>query len=141
MAGVTCEPVGVIRGNNLGEGFRLGAIRLMAADAEHRCIQLRRGQRCRIRGMLPQRPVAGFAVHMDVSAVLLLRDHVTVAILTRLVASVIYRATGNLRDRIRAIMAVLSEASRNKKTTNHQEDNDSRRENCCKPEQMTGILE
>ena len=81
-----------------------------------RCLGVRwRGLDGRVVGMLCQRTMAGFAIHLRVHAAPLHFLDVGVAGLASLMAGVVDRMGGNLRDGSSAVVSILPKASRNKK--------------------------
>ena len=86
--------------------------------------------------MLTLRSVAGLAIHDRVFSFCLLAGDVRVAGLTSLMARVDNRQRGDLRDRIAAVVAVLSEATRNEQSPQAKEGEQPRYEEDCDPNQM-----
>ena len=110
VAGLAGNAAGVIRRIDLGKALGLGRAGRVAADAEHGRVQLGRRYARGIVGVLGQRSVTGFAVHVRVLAGLLYVQNVGVAGLAGLVAGELDRARCDLGDGGAAVVSVLSEA-------------------------------
>src|ERR1035437_2311946 len=90
---------------------------------------------------LDQRPVAGFAVHMRMLAVLLLVRHIRVAGFARVVPRKLRRVSGNLAHRGSAIVPILSKGLGDYVVAYHQKHQKGEDEKPRKPEKMPCILE
>ena len=121
MAGFAGNAVGVVRGIDLRKSLGLGGTRRVASRAQHRGIRLYRRYRGWIVGVLGQRAVAGFAVHMRMLALALHIEDVGVAGFACLVAGELHRTGRNLADCSAAVVAILSEALWNHETVERQE--------------------
>jgi len=141
MAGVTGQSAGVIRGHNLGEGFRLGAIGLVTAGADNGCVELWRLNSCWIIGMFCLRSVASLAGNDDMPAELLLIDDICVTPFADFMAGVGDRAGGDLRQSVAAIMTILSETVRNDRGTQTDERRHSNHHNGGETNQVFDVLE
>ncbi len=86
VAGIAGKSGGVFRGSDLRETPGLGRVGLMAADAEYGGIELGGYHRSRVVGVVGQRSVTGFAIHMRMLAILFLVDNVGMASFASLVA-------------------------------------------------------
>jgi len=86
MAGVAGDAAGVVRGNDLRESFRLGAVGFVAASADDGGVEFRRLDGGWVVGVLGLGSVAGFAGDDDVLAELFLIDNVGVAGLANVVS-------------------------------------------------------
>lgn len=109
VAGFAGNPGRVLLGVDLLDGGGLRCAGSMAACAQDRGVQFGRLHRG-VFGMFRQGTVARFAVHMGVPAGRLHLQDVGVAGLTRLMASVVNRPSGDFADRCSAVVPVLAEA-------------------------------
>ena len=115
----------MIGGNNLRKGLGLRRIRLMAADAEYGRIEFFGGHGSRIIRVLGKRSVAGLAIHVRVLAIFFLLENVGVAAFAGLMAGKINWTSGNFRQSIAPVVAVLSEAFWDEKAPDHEEQQDA----------------
>ena len=98
----------MIRGGNLGEGFGLGAIGLVAARTDHGGVEFGGLHGGGIVGVLGLGSVAGFTGDDDMLALLFLIDHVGMAGLADIVAGEGCWPGRDLRDGGAAIVSVLA---------------------------------
>jgi len=131
----------MIRGRNLGEGFGLGAVGLVAAGADDCGVELRRRHGCGIVGMLGLGSVAGLARDHYMLALLFLIDHVGVAGLTRLMAGEGDGSSGRLGDGSATIVSVLAKAAWNDCGAQDDKGNHCDRDDRGEPDEVFNVLE
>jgi len=106
--------------HNLRKALRFGGAGCVTSGTEHGRIRQNRLD-CRwIVGMFGLRPVAGFAIHVRMFAVLLYVQNVHVTGLASLVPGVFGRMRGNLADGSPAIVPILSKALGDNVVAYHQ---------------------
>jgi len=119
MAGVAGDSAGVIRGRDLGESFRLGAVGLMAAGTDDGRVQLGRCNRCGIVGVLGEGSMASLAGDDHMLAQFLLIDDIGMTGLAGIVPGMGDRPSGNFGDRGSAVVPVLSKTGRDDGSAQH----------------------
>ena len=100
----------MIRGNDLGEGFGLGAVGLVAAGADDGGVELRRRHGGGVVGMPGLGSMTGFARNDYVAALFFLLDHVGMTGLAGCVAGEGDGAGSGLGDGSAAIVSILTKA-------------------------------
>ena len=113
----------------------------MTAWAEHCRVGQLRGDFRRIRHVIGQRTVAGFAVHARVLARLLERGHVVVTVLTNFVPGEFRGVSRNFGKGVTAKVAVLAETTGHKHEAKCQKGDHTREEYRCNPEEVFEVLE
>ncbi len=141
MTGVAGDALGMVGGDNLGEGFGLGAVGLMTAGADDRGVELRGLDGCGIVGVLGLRAVAGFARDDHVAALLFLVNDLSVAGLADLMAGVGDGASGDLGDGVAAVVSILTEAVRDDGGAKKDEGDQCDRHDHGEPDEMFNVLE
>jgi len=99
---------------NLRKLSRLGEVRLVTARAQYTGIRQLWSYRRRVRRMICERSVTGFAIYACVLARLLDGEDVRVAVLAGAVSRVPQFSCGEFFQRIASVVSVLSEAFRDK---------------------------
>jgi len=140
MARVAGKTSRVIRGRDLRESFRLGAVGFVTARAHQGRVQLRWRDRRGIIRVLRQSTVASLARDNDMSALLLLLDDFGMADLARFVAGVGYGPARGLSDRRPAIVTVLPKAPWHDRSTQDNECDQRDRHHRGQPDQVLCIL-
>ena len=141
VAGVAGNASGVIGGCNLGEGFGLGAVGLVAAGAYDGGVELRRFHGGGIVGVPGLGSVAGFARDDDMLAQLFLSDDIGVTSFADIVARKGHGAGGGLCDGCAAIVSVLAEAFGDDKGAQDDKGNQGDGDDDREPDEMFNILE
>ena len=136
MAGLTSDSAGVRGCIHLWEPGGLGNILLVATRANDCRVRQRGYQRSGILGVLRQRTMAGFAVHMSMLAVALRVGDIGMAGLAGLVTSVVNGPGGQFVERVAAIMPILAEGLGNQRSAYGEEPEDTGEENSGQPEEM-----
>jgi len=113
----------------------------MTAGADDGRIQLGRGDRCRIVGMLGQGAMAGLAGNSHMPTLLLLIDDVGVAGFANFVAGKSGGPGRGFRDGSAAVMTVLAKAARNDCNPQNQEHGQQYHNDHGKPDEMFYVLE
>lgn len=131
----------MIGGSNLRKGLRLRRVGLMAAYAEHGCVQFFRRHGSRIVRVLGQRSVARFAIYVRVLAILLFFEDVGVAAFASLVPRVIDRPGCDFGQRVAPIVPILSETFWDQKPPEDQEQEDARDEDSRQSKKMSRVFE
>jgi hypothetical protein len=141
MAGVAGHALCVVRGHDLWECLGLRTVRFVTATANNCRIELRRLDAGGIIGMLRLGTVASFAGYNYVLPKFLLIHDIGVAAFTNLVPSMCDGPRRDLGNRVAPIMSILSEALRNHRRPNCDENAHQNHYNGGKPYQMPGIFE
>ena len=141
MTGVAGNALGVIGGDDLGEGFGFGAVGFVAAGADDSCVELGRLHGSRIVGVFGLGSMTGFAGDDDVSAEFLLIDDIGVAGLAGIVSSVNDGAGGDFGDGCAAIVSVLPKTVGDDDGAQADEGNQGDCHDCREPDEMFNILE
>ena len=128
MTGFAGNAVGVVCGINLREPLGLGGTRRMASRAQHCGIRFYRRYRGWIVGVLGQRSVAGFAVHMRMLTFAFHIEDIGVAGFACLVTGEFHRASRNLPDCSAAVVPILPKARWNHEMSNDKEDDEGENE-------------
>lgn len=123
----------------LWESLGLGSAGRMTLDTENGRVQLGRLNR-RVVGMLSQRTMTGFAIHVDVLAHLLHFQNVCVTGLAGFVAGKMNRTGSHLTYGGPAVVAILSKGLRHNEVPDHQEKYEGYDEQKRKPQQMSCIF-
>jgi hypothetical protein len=141
MASLAGQSGAVVLGDDLGEAFGLGVIRLVATDAENGGIEFWRMDRDRIGGVGCEGAVAGFAVHACMLSRVLHSDDIGMASLAGLVSSKHDSLGGYFRDGVSTIVAIFTETPGYQHSP-HEDKSDYRgHEDKGDTQQMLGILE
>lgn len=140
VAGCTGNALGMVGRDDLGEPFRPGAVRFVAARAQYSWIR-KNGLDARIFGVPGERSVTGLAVYVGMLAGFLLLENVHVARFAGLVSGVRDGKTGHVGEGVSAIMAVFSEAPGDEIRADCEECKDSQQEDACDTQEVLGISE
>jgi len=93
---------------DLREGRRLCDVGLMAARTDHFRVRQSGGNGSRIAGVLRQRPVARFAIHVRMFALAFGVTDISMATFAELMARIIDRARGDLAECSPSVMSILA---------------------------------
>jgi len=141
VARVAGQAAGVVGGDDLGEGFGLGAVGFVAAGAEDGCVELGRRHRGRVVGVTRLGSVAGFAGDDDVPALFFLIDYVGVAGFAGVVSGKGDWPGGDLGDGGATVVAVLAKAARDDGGPQDDECYQRDQHHGCEPDEMFDVLE
>ena len=121
---------------HLRETHRLSDVLLMAAGADHRRVGQRRIQRGGIVGVNRQRSMAGLAIHVRMFPVALGFRYIRMAGFAGLMAGVTDRLGRQFAQRSAAIVSVLAERLRNKKSAQDEKSKNAGKKNGSQTEKM-----
>ena len=141
MTGFAGQSRAVFLGIDLREIFGLGGVRLVAANAENGCVELRRLDRARIARVCCERAVTSFAVHACMLSILLHGEDIGVASLADFVSGKHHRFGSDFGDRIATVVAVLTETPRHEDCSDQNKDDDSSGKDQGDTPQMFRVLE
>jgi hypothetical protein len=141
VTGVAGDALGVVCGDDLGEGFGLGAVGLVTASTDDGGVELRGLDRCGIVGMFGLGAVAGFTGDDDVAALLFLVNNVGVAGLADLVTGVGDGAGGDLGNGVTAVVSVLAKAVGDDGGAKKDEGDQGDRHDSGEPDEVFNVLE
>jgi len=141
MAGFARKSLGVLCRLDLRKALGRGGARRVASGTEHGRIRQNRLHGHWILGMVGQRSMASFAVHVRMFAAVLLFRYVGVAGLASFVAGKLDRTRRDFADGIPAVVPILPEAFGHLKSAYHQKGQKGKNEKSGKPEKMSCMLE
>lgn len=127
-------------GLDLGEALGFGRAGGVASCTEHGAVGFLRDHRGWIGGMIRERSVASFAVHMNVFAMVLGIGDIGVAFFARLVARKFHLPGGDVVNGRSAIVAVLTERFGNYESANAQKHKESQYKESREPEEVPSIF-
>ena len=131
----------MVGGDHLRECLRLGAVRFVAASADHRRVRKLRLHGCGVAGVPGLSAVTGLAGDVHVTAKFFLVDNVSVAALADFVTRESRSASGDLSDGVAAVMSVLAKTPGDNGGAENNEEQQRQKHHGCEADEMFDVLE